>query len=411
MEKEPTMLGRFNYMIKHGFDNKPYDRLERKLRKKCKQSTFVDFFNDEYHNSGFRQPDDPTPKPIDMDVPMVLSSELYVGSLSAPRPWMYGHKRPHTVWQVAACILLLIRDRQRQANVWDNILSQVPNALIIKAIDAYKIRQFNNALRYNDPHFFALPDLNVWPSLLSRGHVAQALSHRVAWRKFLAHAPMNHCVFLEDDAILEGAFCGIFAEILSRIDDSMPQLCDTYDLIYLHVPVDNRRQDPDIQLIPDLLDAHYHVQSSCGYMLSKRGATKLLELTQRLDRPLKLLLTHLAQAGHITAYIIRNLDLCGDGGTYPNDMSETQAKFAGPRLLSNIMQTPPFAPDMDFDSMSPPIQPPTVLSKPAMAQQQEENILPVKAAESLVTFNSNLTATPPASVPIIPQSSPTNKEG
>lgn len=114
---------------------------------------------------------------------------------------------------------------------------------------------------------------------LSRYEVACMLSHRAAWARFLAGGK-THCCILEDDVRLSAGFRTLVES--KALLESLP-----FHIIKLETmrqPVWLRRES-----LP-LFDGHRLARltstsaGAAGYILNRDGATRLMELTVKMDR-------------------------------------------------------------------------------------------------------------------------------
>ena len=320
-----------------------YDLLRQKLVKKVDIDSFELPYEDiflEHHVKRAPLREFPDPRPL------VYSSNLMEGAPDAPRP-MYLDHIPTVRWRVAAIVLLLLRDRERQENTWDTILSELP-ATLHRAVDS-KIRKrlIEKALKQKKNSLLKFSSVGGPFGYLRRGHVAQCLSHIDAWRRFLEETTtLEHCIILEDDADVNFNFKDIFGAILTKFDDICPDFEATYDLLYLRVPWDDYRDDKALN-INEFLNAPYDFSKLTGYMISRRGAKKLLNLTNThdIDRPLPALVNHWARHKTIDAFVLRNRGLIGDKGQHPKTLKNPSLiKWWGDKIKSRIDNTPVWVP-------------------------------------------------------------------
>ena len=99
-----------------------YDLLRQKLVKKTEESIYEDIFMEHHVKRA------PVREKPDNSKPMVYSSNLQEGDIDSPRPMFLDYIPTVPLrWQVASIVILLLRDRDRQENVWDTILAELPS--------------------------------------------------------------------------------------------------------------------------------------------------------------------------------------------------------------------------------------------------------------------------------------------
>lgn len=114
----------------------------------------------------------------------------------------------------------------------------------------------------------------------SRFEVACLLSHRAAWRRFLAGGDELCCV-LEDDVRLAGDF----GTAMRSARDWATGGFDLIKVETMHQQVwVSRRKQPALPgyALSTLRSSH---QGTAGYIVTRQGAERLLDLTAQMDRP------------------------------------------------------------------------------------------------------------------------------
>jgi len=107
---------------------------------------------------------------------------------------------------------------------------------------------------------------------LTRSELACLVSHRSAWRRFLATVD-SHACFLEDDLHLQNGFAAVARDGGWIPADAHSVKLDTY---LQRVRLGERRSAPDGRQLAALYTRH---ESSAAYALSRAGAERYLELT------------------------------------------------------------------------------------------------------------------------------------
>jgi len=113
---------------------------------------------------------------------------------------------------------------------------------------------------------------------LTRFELACLESHRSAWRKFLASDESFAC-FLEDDLHVKPGFAAALSGAKWPPKDAHAVKLDTY---FQKVRLGKRMSASDGREIARLYSRH---ESAAAYILSRDGATRYLELTERANQP------------------------------------------------------------------------------------------------------------------------------
>lgn len=112
---------------------------------------------------------------------------------------------------------------------------------------------------------------------LTRAEAALTLSHRKAWRKFLASGA-EHAVVLEDDVHLGEGFCDALALDWTRWRFDVVKFETMFDRVWL-----SRRGETAGARRLHRLGAEHH--GSAAYLISRAGARKLLAATRDFELP------------------------------------------------------------------------------------------------------------------------------
>lgn len=218
--------------------------------------------------------------------------------------------------QAAACVIHLERNVRRGGHVAEHLKKVCPGIKVIAAIDAMIQGELEKADR-------PTIDESRW-EMPSRGQVACASSHLAVWRSFL-DSSFPHLVVLEDDAELATRFLESLALLLAEIPAD-------YDLLYLHVPPDRRREGEG-RILPA-----FETTTLTAYVISSKGAATLIDLLDEkgLDSPIDLFVNARALDGSISAFAVTDKDLARSRG-------DKSIAFHCQRYLpSTIVDTPPW---------------------------------------------------------------------
>ena len=112
--------------------------------------------------------------------------------------------------------------------------------------------------------------------ILKPGEIGVALSHYYLWNKVASDPDIKHALILEDDAAIDEHF-------ETKWEQEYPALPEDYDIIYLY------HYAHVTHLVPTNFNQLYiPLYPTCahGYIISKKGAEKLLKGIFPLDKPI-----------------------------------------------------------------------------------------------------------------------------
>ena len=134
---------------------------------------------------------------------------------------------------------------------------------------------------------------------MSKSEIACILSHKKVWKKIVAEKIPYACV-LEDDVHLSSSFPDFIKDTNWLTDNFDVIKTETYlQRVYLSFKKIKARN----RLLRQLASIHY---GTAGYIVSLKGAIKLFDITQQLDRPLD----HLIFAVETTNSEFRVMQMC-----------------------------------------------------------------------------------------------------
>jgi len=169
----------------------------------------------------------------------------------------------------------LERRPDRKNNIEDQ-LRKIDNKIKVErinAIDAKKldIASLSNKIISKNGINAALDNKKGLYTILTKGAVGCALSHKLAWEKIL-NGPDEHVLILEDDIWFDGDYNNKLVDIMKNIDN--------YDILFLGA----HKYTPSKELkyfdVPNILYGLF------GYVINKKAARILLSLfpiTEQID--------------------------------------------------------------------------------------------------------------------------------
>lgn len=126
-----------------------------------------------------------------------------------------------------------------------------------------------------DPQGFSLNNEQGW----KYGEIGIWASNRTSWKNFL-NTDSDYLILMEDDIVISDKFI----EVLNK---SIEQAPDTFDIIHLFAPEDNYfRYNSFHDFGAEDLCYIYQDWSCLCYIISKRGAHKLLQTSTTINLPL-----------------------------------------------------------------------------------------------------------------------------
>ena len=176
------------------------------------------------------------------------------------------------VWQIPAVVINLTRHRDRLKWFFDQAESASIEVEVISAVDASDVNNWNRIENHRASN-----------SLLSRAELACIISHRCAW-KMLLESHHQHIAVFEDDVHLSKDMREILSQDFSALN---------MDLVKLEVPIGkvccSKHAQGVIQgrKLHRLLTKAY---GAAGYVISRRCAQHLLDITQRCSEPVDAIL-------------------------------------------------------------------------------------------------------------------------
>jgi GR25 family glycosyltransferase involved in LPS biosynthesis len=246
-----------------------------------------------------------------IDAPLYLKDEL-----DSTNPEF--NQKVQTIWsRIVTYVIVLTRDPKRLSHVRSKIVPRVKDLNIFSAIDGEDLNQIKK-IRCDRVVIDRKKSLRA-------GQVGCALSHYSVWKQFLAGESVSEsenritdefCVVLEDDCFLVPDYDRELQLILKDLP------CD-FDWCYLFVfPKHYRGQDPAVQIAgKNHITKAYFTYSTVAYIISRRGASKLVKNQLLIDAPIDTIIANKIQTKQLNAYaskkiIVKNM---GQDTSSPDD--------------------------------------------------------------------------------------------
>lgn len=182
-------------------------------------------------------------------------------------------------------IILLLRDPKRVDHVEQQVKPHLKSLKIVPAIDA----KSPNAIEFYSQNN-QIPVVNP----IRRGKIGCAFSHQNIWKDLNLSLSPSYIV-LEDDIQPNQSSERI-------IDQILEELPVTFDIVFLYVSDQYYRPGTKIEGKRFLIEPYYH-QHLSAYLISKKGANKLLNLIKMIDHPIEIMINQLVEEGKLEAYM------------------------------------------------------------------------------------------------------------
>lgn len=186
-------------------------------------------------------------------------------------------------------VILLMRDQKRTDHV-DNFIKPIFTDLKIRAaIDAMTPHAIDDFIRIHQT-----PILKP----IKAGKIGCLFSHLSIWKDFLSSDTAAMLV-MEDDIIPINNFMESFALILE-------ELPPTFDLLYLHLDSAKNYEERSGSIYSTLLKRDVPREDTCAYLISRKGADKLIKLLRNIRDTLGTTLKKQIESGLLETYTVKN---------------------------------------------------------------------------------------------------------
>lgn len=194
------------------------------------------------------------------------------------------------------CILLR-RDQKRIKHVQDNVEPILGIVRRQDAVDAMTPHAIDDAVRLNQ-----LPIMKP----IRAGKIGNMFSHIAVWKHLLNDLSGDYSgvLVLEDDSYPVQNFHKLFRKTLL-------DLSPTYDVLYLYVndflkeEIENKCQNSSEYDNNSMLCRNIESEYTSAYLISRKGASRLLKNITSIREPLGMTMVKLARRGKLETYISR----------------------------------------------------------------------------------------------------------
>lgn len=189
---------------------------------------------------------------------------------------------------IASMVILLMRDLNRVSHVHQKLTTTLTNLRIFPAIDALTPHAIDDGVQ---THKLAI----LKP--IRAGRIGCLFSHLSLWKDLLGSKSKPAMMILEDDNVLVEGFVEKFGAVLKEVPT-------TFDLVHLY------RGDEDSlggeeQENSSLLEKGVALQQTCAYLISRRGAFRLVNAIKSIKEPLDVILKKQVESGLLEGYAVR----------------------------------------------------------------------------------------------------------
>ena len=174
-----------------------------------------------------------------------------------------------------------------------------------------------------------------------KSSIAIAMSHIKTWRKFLL-TDKDFCLIFEDDIVLNKNFDKEIETALQNVPNDFDILylgcfgCNN-DLNYLSIPFSFIYKLNNSKIINDYIKKPKVAFALHGYVLSKKGAKKLVKYTEKnIDNHIDVMIFKLYNQGKIKLYSLKNRIVYQTSSDTCKSLNTNNYPFLINKLLSNI---------------------------------------------------------------------------
>jgi len=191
-----------------------------------------------------------------------------------------------TFGNISIGVILLLRDQNRVDHVNNNLFTKLPGIRIYEAVDAMTPYAIDKAVRNTQ-----VPILKP----IRAGKIGCIFSHLSVWNQFIdSRSDMPPAMLiLEDDTEPIDDFENKFNQVL----DKLPT---TFDILFLYVSPENEEKlNKNLIIQPS-----FPVESTSSYLISRRGAIKLLKTIKCIREPIGSIIKRQIELHKIEAFTV-----------------------------------------------------------------------------------------------------------
>lgn len=204
--------------------------------------------------------------------------DVYQGLLKDKSPEQLMMKP--TFQNISSYVILLMRDLNRVSHVHQKLTTTLTKLRIFPAIDALTPHAIDDCVQQHK-----LPIMKP----IRAGRIGCLFSHLSLWKELLSSKSRPAMLILEDDNMLVDGFVDKFSQILKVLPP-------TFDILHLY-----RVDGPGNQ--EDLIEK-IQLQQTCAYLISRKGADRLVKIVKSIKEPLELILEKQVENGYLEGYAV-----------------------------------------------------------------------------------------------------------
>jgi len=226
---------------------------------------------------------------------------------------------------IPAFVILLESDAERCSHVKVHVLPKLPICRVVTATNAVKaeVDEFLQTEKISTDSYRANVNFKKITGAVPDAMYAKfacTISHFRVWKTIVAEG-LDHAIVLEDDvAILPG-----FASFVRKLRAQLP---GDFDLVHLYVHHNRGEWARHASTARKLYVDYIPEWGRSAYLLSSRGAKKLLSGFREVTKSGDLQLSEMAKAGRLSVFCARDM--------YVDNLGQTTATYNGERFRSNI---------------------------------------------------------------------------
>lgn len=227
--------------------------------------------------------------------------------------------------EIPAFVILLESDAERRSHVQTNVLPKLPVCRIVTATGAGKaeVDEFLQAEKILAHGYCTKAKSEEITRALTDAMYAKlacTISHFRVWKTVVAEG-LSHAIVLEDDvAILPG-----FGPFVRKLCAQLPS---NFDLAHLYVHHNRSEWSRRASSAGKSYVDYIPEWGRSAYLLSGRGAKKLLSAFQVVTKAGDMQISEMARGGLLSVYSAREM--------YVDNLGQSTSTYKGERFRSNI---------------------------------------------------------------------------
>jgi GR25 family glycosyltransferase involved in LPS biosynthesis len=177
-----------------------------------------------------------------------------------------------------------------------------------------------NAEKNEIDKFLRCEKIDIVYNPVTLGKVACTISHIRTWKAILAQ-DLKHAIVLEDDVAIQKGFSSFIHKLIRELPID-------FDLVHLYVHEDRSEWFRCAAKTEKAYVSYIPVWGRSAYLLSRRGAIKLLSGFHALTKSGDKQISEMAKRRELSVYCAKE--------TYVDNLGQLRSQYNGERFRSNI---------------------------------------------------------------------------